>query len=275
MDVEKQTNSEPTEDEDIQTEGVDENRARLLEKIFKNHEPLKNLVQTVAIVIAGGWIGTVWLYDNWAAQYLEPPFAKLNVKVLRSGQLEDSTRFILIEVVASNISKRKFFNYANALTVRGVQFSTGAADGFDMEELGTFINDQNTRQRPWVYERSFKRDRESVLAYSQFMSQGYELQPSETFSSVMTIAIAEEIEVIDISARLTYGASTSLLDPHQTISGGLAIDKNDNLAACATRLQQKRLYQTPCDRDWNDEFNIRSAYAETSYILTATKEEDQ
>ena len=53
-------------------------------KIYRDHEKIKNLAQTAAVVIAGLWIGAVWLYDNWAAQYLEAHFAKLNVDIVRS-----------------------------------------------------------------------------------------------------------------------------------------------------------------------------------------------
>ena len=195
------------------------------------------------------------------------------VGIVRSGRLEDGTRYVLIKVETANISKRRFFNYANALTVRAVELVSNGANEFDIDELGAFITDQNNRQRPWVYERTFMRERERVLAYSQFMSQGYTFQPSETFSSLMTVAIPEKVEVIDISARFTYGASNSLWSPDKKISGGLAIDRNQSLAACATRLEDKRKYETPCEQNWTDDFVVRSAYAESSFVLKDQKEE--
>lgn len=230
-------------------------------------EIFKNVVQAFAIGVAGVWIASVWLYDNWAAKYLEAPFARLSLQIVQSGELPNGPRYAVVEVTATNVSQRRFFNYANALTIRSVTFTPRQSAAFDMHDLGNFITDREVRPRPWVQESLVERDSGQVIAYSQYMSQGYSLHPGENYISRMTVIVPVGVDVINLSARLTYGASKSLFEPNEKVSGGLAIDKNDDLAACATRLADKRDFQTPCDKNYSDEFTIRSAYAESSYVF--------
>lgn len=235
--------------------------------LVERSEFVRNVVQAFAIGVAGVWIASIWLYDNWAAQYLQKPFARLSLQILQSGHMSSGQRYAVIEVTADNVSQRRFFNYANALTVRSVRFESRSEQEFDLDVLGRFITDKDIRPRPWVQESAAHRNTGKVIAYSQYMSQGYVLNPSETYVSRMTIIVPADVEVINLSARLTYGASKSLFSPDSKVNGGLAIDKNGNLAACAQRLAKKRVYQTPCDQDWSEDFIIRSAYAESSYVF--------
>ncbi|MEP0941256.1 MAG: hypothetical protein ABJH63_18830 [Rhizobiaceae bacterium] len=236
-------------------------------KFVANHEAIKNFVQALAIFVAGIWIASVWLYDNWAAKYLQKPWARLSVEVVKSGSLKSGDRFAIVKVTAENISKRRLFNYGNAMTIRAVEFDSPGIDKSDLTVIEKHITQQTNRQRSWVYDFEIQRSVERIIAYSQYMSQGYTLQPTESFVALKTIPVPSDVEAIDISARLTYGASHSIFAPDAKVSGGLAVDKNNNLSACAKKLDSKRQYKTSCEQDYSDEFYIRSSYAESTYVF--------
>jgi hypothetical protein len=229
---------------------------------WSHHEAIKNVIQAVAILIAGVWNGGVCIFDNWLAERLERPFARLSVEIVESGALSDAENYLRIKIVASNISKRRLFTYGNALTVWSVSVAERMPVADPMVPLGDFINDQTNQQRPWVYETSINPDTSDVLAYSQYMSQGYRLRPAESYTNIVTVLVPKDVVMVSLSGRLTLGLTETIFDQDRKAVGGLAIDQTGDLAACAKRWNDKRKYHTPCTHELDDTFYVRSAYAD-------------
>lgn len=247
-----------------------ESRRSSVPRFVAKHEEIKNLIQSFAILVAGCWIAGIWIYENWAARYLARPLAELTVSVDEHGQTRAGDDYIRVTISVKNASKREFFNYANALTVRSVQNEPSPITNFNKKQIDAYINDIENVRRPWIIEEFHDR-KDDVIAYSQFMSQGQRFLPSERVSFSVVILLPPKTSIVKLSAMLAYGASRSVLNPFEATSGRLAIDKHGNLTSCISNsiVAKKRGYQTSCNTDYErSKFYVRHSYGESSFALT-------
>lgn len=246
----------------------------------ERHEKARDIVQTVAVLVAGLWIGGIWVYDNWASKYLGSPHAEMKMAVVDEGRLASGGRFVIVRTTINNQSPRAFFQYANALTVRALEIQPRLAPDLSIDEMTVLLTEDASKGQTWTAERYVTRgDRnpESVLVYGQFVPLGYKFAPGESYAVDQLVVVPPETEAISIFARLTYGAAESLLEPHAEISGGSAIAANGEMVACIASQNPRWDFQTPCQTDYNRsedaiKFDMKSTYANRDFVFAVKTE---
>ena len=241
----------------------------------ERHEKVRDIVQTIAVLITGVWVGSVWLYDNWASQYLGNPYAEMKMSVADEGRLASGDRYVIVRIAIDNQSPRAFFQYANTLTVRALEIEPRLAPGFEINEMTALLTEQAFRGQTWTAERYVTRggrNPESVLAYGQFAPLGYKFTPGESYSVDRLVVVPPETEAISLYARLNYGVAESLFEPHSEIHGGGAIAANGEMVACIPSQNARWDFQTPCQTDYKSsedatQFYMDSTYAQRDFVF--------
>ena len=163
-------------------------------------ENTKNIVQIVAIVLAGAWgFITYVLPEIFRSSEYEPHiFLSVKPESLHVGQ---NGVIVTVRISANTRSKRVLRMVESAFTVSAITYSTQPSDPLAMQSIVEKLNSEPNEHHRW---NRLALHSQQGVSMGRFISQKWTFAPGESYETQISVVVPCATDVASISAHLLY-----------------------------------------------------------------------
>ena len=159
---------------------------------------VKNWVQTIAIMLAGIWAGSTWVYLYIYLPSAAPAYVSMKIDA-KKNSVRDGLISVTAVVTLKNTSDKLIYNVDNTYVVYGIdiekQDKYGAPESF-MEYVKEEMNSKVIHQR-FFLKNVVKRD-EYVLGAGRILQRGVKLEPNQEYHNEFIVYVPEDLDYLRI-----------------------------------------------------------------------------
>lgn len=169
-------------------------------------ETIKNWVQMIAIVMAGGWAVYAFIYQNEIVPARNPPNLTASILAQFTGSKDGADAYTLtFTVVNSGTVTAHVLNAIYNASVIKVKQRNISSEDFGLEAKASVLAVNYIRNNNRYYSPT---DDRQIVATGRYLDVATVLEPGQSVTNFHTVNIPPDYDMLEITAYLQYAKRT-------------------------------------------------------------------